>query len=486
MTESRSVEITLEGAGEAWDHVRVHTLTGREAISEPFFFDIGVACDPGHDLPEDLQPGDDLTLVIALEGQEIRRIHGVLDALHDDLETERDHPTYTLRLVPRISRLGLVQTQEIFLDRTVPDIIRAKFERHGFDGADVELRLLGEYPVREFVVQYQESDLAFVSRLAEHLGVSYFFEHRDGKDTIVFTDHPGGFRPAEGAAEVPFRGRGDRRDVFSLTADKRRVPTSYIVQDYNYRAPLVDLSASFDLEGGGGGGVVEYGNHVKTPEESERTARIRAEERGCRAKVFQGKSSRAEFSGGARITLTDHPRFEGPEALLLLSVEHEAHIPGFGEARSSAEHAYHNTFEAIPAAVPFRPRRVTPRPRIAGVLTGIIQAGPDGETGGIAKLDSEGRYTVQFHFDTTAPGEQKASHPVRMAQPFAGANYGMHLPLRPGTEVLLAFSNGDPDRPVIVGALYNAASPSPVAAASAQRHQIKSSTGAIFEFGSKS
>lgn len=485
MAETRNVDITLESGDQRLSHLRVAALSGREAISQLFTFDLDVVCDPGHDLPEEIVPGNEITLVFEIDGLEVRRVHGLLGPIRDNLDPS-DRASYRLRIVPRVFRLTLVETQEIFLDDTVPDIIRAKLERHGFGEADVEMRLLGTYPAREFVVQYRESDLAFISRLAEHLGISFFFEHQNGCDKLVFTDHTEGFRPAPGAEETRFHARRDNVDVFALSVSSDLVPTSYIVQDYNYRTPLVDLSASFDLESGNGGGVVEYGCHAKTPEESERLAKIRAEERLCRQKVFEGKSGRPGFSAGAKTTLSDHPKLPAPETLLLVEVDHEAHFAVFGEESSARETTYANTFRAIPAAVVFRPKRVTPRPQIHGVITGIVQPGADGETGGIAKIDSEGRYTIQFHFDTTAPGEQKASHPVRMAQPFAGSNYGMHLPLRPGTEVALAFAHGDPDRPVIVGALYNAASPSPVVASNAQRHQIKASTGAIFEFGSKS
>ncbi|MEZ4311749.1 MAG: type VI secretion system tip protein VgrG, partial [Polyangiaceae bacterium] len=179
-------------------------------------------------------------------------------------------------------------------------------------------------------------------------------------------------------------------------------------------------------------------------------------------------------------------RLPSPTTLLLIEVTHEATLPVFSEQKSGETGSYHNTFRAIPADVTFRPARVTPKPRIIGFVTGIIQAGSEGETGGIARLDTEGRYTVQFHFDTTQHGEEKASHAVRMAQPFAGPNYGMHFPLRRGTEVLLAFADGDPDRPVIVGAVYNASSPSPVVAANAHKHQLKHSSGAVFEFGTRS
>ncbi len=487
MADTRSVEVHLETKGKPWSHVRVHHLAGREAISEMFSFDVDIACDAGHDLPEEAFPGSEITIVVHIDQDEVRRFHGVLGPIRDHLDATGDGASYRLRVVPRAFRLTLVETQEIFLDKTIPDIIKTKFERHDFEAHEIELRLMSTYPVRDFVVQAHESDLAFVSRLAEHVGISYFFEHDGDVAKIVFTDHAEGFRPIERAKEVTFRPRGEKIDVFELDVVTDWVPTSYIVQDYNYRTPLVDLAASCDLDAGSGGGVVEYGSHTKTPEESERIARIRAEERACRRRVYSGKSILPPLQAGGRVTLLDHPKLQGPEALLVIEVLHEARIPMFSQEGDEARNAsYANAFRAIHASVPFRPKRVTPKPRIHGVVTGIIQPGPGGETGGVAKLDSEGRYTVQFHFDTTLPGEQRASHAVRMAQPFAGPSYGMHMPLRPGTEVLLAFTNGDPDRPVIVGALYNTASPSPVVASNATTHQIKSSSGAIFEIGSKS
>ncbi len=485
MAETRSVDVRIEGEGEAWRHVRVRALTGREAIGELFCFDVDVVCDADHDLPEGAAPGADVAIVVEIDGVEIRRVRGILGPIRDHLDALSDHASYRLRVLPGAFRLALVETQSIFLGRTIPEILEDKLDLHDIDAGGRAFRLLGSYPAREFVTQIGESDLAFVSRLAEHWGVSFFFEHVEGREQIVFTDHRDGFHPIEGAAEVPFRPRGDRTDVFALERVTDLVPTSYIVQDYNYRTPLLDLTGTYELETGSGGGVVEYGNHVKTPEESALLARLRAEERECRRRVYEGRSSRPELRAGGTFTLVDHPRIHEGLPLLVVSVEHEARIPVFAEAEGG-ETTYRNRFTAVPASVPFRPARRTPKPRIDGVVTGVIQPGPSGETGGVAQLDSEGRYTVQFHFDTATLEGQKASHPVRMAQPFAGAGYGMHLPLRPGTEVLVAFTNGDPDRPVIVGALYNTASPSPVAASNAQRHQIRANTGAIFEFGSKS
>ncbi|WP_437900728.1 type VI secretion system Vgr family protein [Sorangium sp. So ce124] len=473
--------IVLESEGETWHHVRVHKLSGREAISELFSFQIEVACDPGHDLPAEAVPGADITLILEVGGVEIRRIHGVLGPLKDHLDVLDEVATYGLCIVPHASRMALVETQEIYLDKSIPDIIRAKLER--YEALPFELRLMGTYPAREFVAQYQETDLAFMSRLAEHVGISFFFEHGDGHDKIVFTDHMAGFPIAD---ELPFLPRGGKRHFFALERTTGVAPSNYIVQDYNYRGPVDEILAWVAIEDGGGGGIVEYGTHAKTPDEAKRLARVRSEERACRLKVYEGKSGVPTLCAGTRPEVVDHPKLPGPLPLLLVEVEHEATLPLFSGEERAGEHSYLNTFRAVPASVPFRPARRTPKPRIAGVMTGIIQLGAEGQAGGVASIDSDGRYLVQIHFDTARPGEQRASHRMRMAQPFAGPNYGIHMPLRRGTEVLIAFTNGDPDRPVIVGALYNTKSPSPVVTANATQHQIKSSAGVLFQIGSKS
>lgn len=489
MSDTSTLSVHIESKGQRWEHVRVLELTGREAISEPFRFDLEVACDPDQLLPEQALPGAEVSVVFEDEGLEVRRIHGVLGPIRDRLDPAGDRRAYRLRVVPRASRLALVETQEIYLDLSIPEILRSKLEQHDIQPDELELRLMEKYAAREIVAQYRESDLAFVCRLCEHLGVSFYFEHEGGCDKLVFTDHAAGFRPLslpEGAERLTFRPRGEAADVFALELVTDQVPSNYIVQDYNYRSPQVDLTGLFELPSGSGGGVVEYGSHVKTPEEADRLARVRAEERLAGQRVYEGKSSRPALSAGRRATLADHPRLAGPEPLLFVEVTHHGVFPGFQGEGAGRKTTYTNTFRAIPGDVAYRPPRRTPRPVIHGVVTGIIQPGSNGETGGVADLDSEGRYTVQLHFDTADRQGQKASHRVRMAQPYAGANYGMHFPLRPGTEVLVAFANGDPDRPVIVGAMFNATAPSPVAAATATKHQLKSSSGAIFEFGSRS
>lgn len=482
MTPKRSFHVHLESAGAPWKNARVQRFSGRESISQLFSFDLEVVCDADSELPEKAYSGAEVSIVIEVDDQEVRRIHGQLGPILDRLEPIGDHRTYVVNVKPRAFWLTLVETQEIYLDLTIPEVIQRKLEMYGFGADDVEMRLRGTYPKRELVVQYGENDLAFISRLAEHLGISFFFEHESGKDKIVFTDSASGFRPLEGRDEVTFHPRGEAAGVFALHVTTDAVPGTYFVQDYNYRAPNLDPTGRYRLEPGGQGGVIEYGSHVKTPDEAEQMARIRAEERAATTKIYEGKSSEPTLEAGRRMALVDHPRLATREDLLLLEIRHEASMPFFHK-QDAEPPVYRSEFRAIPAGVVYRPPRRTPKPRMPSVVTGIIQPGPGGEVGGTARLDTEGRYTVQLHFDTAPPGGSKSSHPIRMSQPFAGQGNAMHFPLLPGTEVLVAFANGDPDRPVIIGALPNVTSPSAINVREARKHRLETSKGILVEFG---
>ena len=479
-----AVNAHLASDGEVWPHVRVRAVSGTEAISRAFAFEIELVGDREHDLPPRAIVGAEASLALELDGGVVRQVHGMIAAIRSRLEPTGDRSTHRLTLVPRAHRLALVETQEIFQDRSVPDILRAKLERHGFGAEDFELRLLRTYPAREFVVQFQESDWAFLGRLTEHLGIAFFFEHESGRDRLVFTDFAEGFRPVDDAEEVPFRGGGEARDVFALEVDQQLAPSSYVVQDYNHRMPRLETIAFFELESGNGGGLVDFGSHAKTVEEAAELASVRAGERLAQQRVYEGESAWIPLSAGRRVVLLDHPRLAGREPLLPIEVTHELTTPLF-EQDAGGSARYRSRFRAVPGALAYRPPRRTPRPRISGVVTGVVQPGPGGTTGGVPQLDDQGRYTVQLHFDTAPPGELKASRPVRLAQPFAGIGHGMHFPLRTGTEVAVAFVNGDPDRPIILGALYNAESPSPVTARDAHLNRITTASGAAIEISGK-
>jgi type VI secretion system secreted protein VgrG len=327
------------------------------------------------------------------------------------------------------------------------------------------------------VVQYRETDLQFISRLAEHWGICFFFEHYEGGERMVFADDGQGHVRVGYNADIPYRGRGEPMDVFKLELERKLVPAHYICRDYNYRTPLLNVQGEHRIEGAYAGAIVDYGSHCKTPDEAKLMARVRAEERGATREVYTGLSDQMQFHPGATFELNGHPRYGGE--MMLLEVRHEASqsVHGHGEG---AESTYSNTFRAIPASTPFRPPRLTPVPRIHGVVTGVVETG-SGLIQRYAKLDGEGRYRVKFLFDTAARGERQASKDVRMLQPSAGENYGVHFPLKPGTEVLITFLDGDPDRPLIVGSVPNPVTPTPVAEKIHRKSRIKSESGVIIE-----
>jgi type VI secretion system secreted protein VgrG len=459
------------------DRMQVRTLDGREAISGGYSFVVEVVTLGESELIQSQVVAADVDIVFEEDGVEARHVHGMVAQIDDLLDTEPDHHAYRIEIVPRTFRLSMVETPEVFLDMSVPDIVRAKLAMVGIGDDAIDLRLAGTYAPREFVVQYRETDLAFVSRLTENVGISYFFEQADGMEKLVLSDASSGHRPIVGDANIPFRGRGDPRDVFRIERRVRMIPAVYVMQDYNYRTPRVDLTSTYESGVGSAGGVVEYGAHHKTPLEGMALAAVRAEERESRHHYFEGDAAICRFAAGATFDLVDHARL--PDAkLLLVEVEHHV-VQTVMSTATGKESPYRCSFKAIEARRNYRPARVTPKPRIHGFLTATVEheLGEAPGLGRIARIDEHGRYMVRFHFDPGSAKRKRSSRPLRMVQPHAGPNYGMHFPLKPDAEVVVTFVDGDPDRPVIAGAVPNAVTASPVNRSNAMMHTIQTASG---------
>lgn len=478
----QAFRLRLDSSDFDASRVQVRRVVGREAISQPFSFEVELITTDPEGLDGDKVLGAAASLVFERDGHDVRSVHGMLASFVDLLDGEPEHRGYRVCLVPRLHRLTFVETQEVFLDLSVPDIVRQKLSLVNLAAsADADFRLLDKYAARDIVVQYRETDLAFVSRLCEHLGVSYYFDHESGADRVVFTDSNQGFLHLDHFASMPYAGRGERHDVFRLEAERRLFPAHYAVLDYDYRAPHLELTSTYEHPAGYAGGVAEYASHHRTPADGERLARIRAEERDAAHRFFRGESDLFEITAGAVVELTGHPRLDDAK-LLIVEVEHRV-SQAVGMHGGGGDDGYANVFKAVDASRTYRPPRVTPRPRIHGVLTAITEPAPKGSSGQIAQLDEQGRYTVRFFFDAAAgDGRQRSSAPVRMAQPHAGDGYGMHFPLKPSVEVTVSFVDGDPDRPIISGAVPNPVTSSPVTRREAVMNRIKTQSGALIEF----
>ncbi len=473
--------IRLNAAAFDISKVQVRRCVGREAISQPFSYDVDIVVTDSDGIDADDVVGSLVDLIFERVGNEVRTVHGMVASFIDLLDTRPAYNTYRLRVVPRIHRLTFVEKQEVFLNINVPDLVQQKLAEHGLGSGDVTFRLLEKYPMRDLIVQYKESDLAFIQRLMEHLGISYYFDQQGSNDKIIITDQNGGFERMDRLPSVHYQPRGEHASVFQISSERHLFPTSYIVYDYDYRAPNLELTSSYVHPKGYAGQIAEYGTHHRSPWDGNRLAKSRSEERDALSRYYTCDSDIVEMTAGLVVKLTHHPKLEDLQ-LLIVSVDHEADLSVGSEGGGSAQDAYKNKFRAVDVTRAYRPPRVTPRPRITGILNALTDVATPGSSGKVAQIDDMGRYTVRFFFDTADEARLRNSSPTRMAQSHAGENYGMHFPLRPNTEVQVAFLDGDPDRPVIIGAVPNPVISSPVTKSDAVFNRIKSQSGAVIEF----
>ncbi len=397
--------------------------------------------------------------------------HGIL-AGFEQLHQMDNYVFYRAVLVPKLWWLGLTHHNQVFLNQTVPQILETCLKDGGLSSLDFELRLQKEYPAWEYICQYRESHLAFVSRWMEREGIYYYFEQGSGGEKVILTDT----KVAHGAMpdgetlhySSPSGLQHFHREeiLFELRCLQQTLPKSVVLKDYNYETPSLELSGQADVAPQGRGEVYLYGEHFRTPTEGAALAGVRAEELRCRERVFAGSSTVPYLRPGYTFQVPDHYRADFNGTYLTTALTHEGSqaaylLAGLGGELTAGEREpyYRNTFEAVPAGVQYRPARVTAKARLYGTLNAKVDGAGSGQ---YAELDGQGRYKVVLPFDVSGRKDGKASAWVRMMQPYAGAGHGMHFPLHKGTEVLLTFIDGDPDRPVIAGAVPNAETPSVV------------------------
>ncbi|MDQ3003672.1 MAG: type VI secretion system tip protein VgrG, partial [Fibrobacterota bacterium] len=337
------------------------------------------------------------------------------------------------------------------------------------------------YTKREFTVQYNESDLDFVQRLLEEEGLFYFFNHEGDRDIMTISNKKDAVKPMPNSPKVPFRPEtgmtfetGEYID--SMLKSMKFVTGRATLKDYNYRTPDTKVVGFYEMEGPGE--YYHFGDHVKTTDEAKRLAQLRTEMFACEREIYRGTGVCRSARPGYRFTL-EHAGAEGFNGdYLITRVTHKGDIASdqdngtVEQARRPAPH-YTNSFEAIPAKVQFRPQLVTPKPKAPGILTAKV----DGQKGSYAYLDEEGRYRMKLFFDRSEDGEGKASKAIRLAQPYAGAGYGMHFPLHTDTEIAVGFVDGDLDRPIGLGAIPNPGKGTPVNAGNKSQNMIKSHSG---------
>jgi type VI secretion system secreted protein VgrG len=441
-----------------------------ERLSEPYFFDLSVVSER-HDLNGDKLLGQPVTVSVKLPGGGTRPFHGLVtrfvrtgEQTAGTTQSSRQLYRYQLRLQPWLWFLSRTADCRIFQNKSVKEIFEAVVKGHGFN--DYRLSLTGEYQQLEYCVQYRETDFNFVSRLLEAAGIFYFFEHHDGQHVMVLADDASVFKAEPGYDKVKFQqaqsGRTTADTIQSWSVEQTVQPGSYATTDFNFEKPTVSLLKSVSLARShafSGFEVFDYpaDPQVLEPSAVEGVAKLRLAEAQVGYERYHGTSSDcAGLRTGAKFNLTDHPQaaFNLP-AYVIVGTEHA--ITSNQYASGDGGHSMAVAIEAIDAKARFRPARTTPKPIIQGTQTAMV-VGPSGEE---IYTDKYGRVKVQFPWDRQGKEDENSSCWMRVAQVWAGKNWGaMHIP-RIGQEVLVSFLEGDPDRPIITGRVYNAASMPP-------------------------
>lgn len=467
------------------DTFGVVRFQGEEGLSRPYNFEIMlVSTNMDIDLAKVVQSPARLT-VHRDEGDDA--VYNGILANFEQLYQVGGFCFYRTYLVPKLWWLSLTHHNQVILDKSVPDFLSDVLKDGGLTGLDFEFRLQGEYPPQDYVCQYGETHLNFISRWCEREGIYYYFEQSPNGEKVIFTDSwnshadfPQGktlrLKPGSGLEAMKMD-----EVIRALSCRRSLVPGNVFMKDYNYLKPSLDITGAASVDPDGRGQIYLYNEHFRTPEDGNRLAKIRAEAILCRREEFRGEGSVPYMIPGFTFDLQDHFRKEFNQKYLTLDVGHEGNQTGYllsGIKESVAEQEaaiyYRNNFTCIRSDIQYRAEAKHEKTRIAGTIVAKIDAAGSGK---YAELDANGRYKVVLPFDLSGRKDGKGSAWVRMAQPYAGSGHGMHFPLHKDTEVLLTFIDGDPDRPVIAGAVPNPERPSPITDANQTMAAITSSGG---------
>ena len=429
---------------------------GREEMSRLFEFELDLLSEDNNINPNDIV-GANVTFGIKMADDEPRLFNGQVIAFMSGDEDKREHRNYRAIVVPWLWMLTKTSDCRIFQEMTAPDIIEQVFSDLGF--SDFEIKANGTHPERTYCVQYRETDFNFVSRLMEEEGMYYYFKHEDGKHTLVVSDQKTGYTRLE-PNRIHFpRDTGGRAMDDHITNWERRYEFrtgKWAQTDYNFETPSVGLmsteSTVMSIPNTDKFEKYDYPGVFANPSDGRDLTKLRMEEEEAAHDVVSGTSLVKPFSPGYKFTIGEHKSSsESGQGFVLTMVEHFASEPMAYETGARVTDPYYNRFNCIPDATVFRAQRTTMRPHVQGPQTAVV-VGPAGEE---IYTDEYGRIKVQFHWDREGEENENSSCWIRVAQFWAGNKWGAHYWPRIGHEVVVTFLEGNPDKPLVIGSVYN-------------------------------
>ncbi len=464
----------------------VLSISGREDLNQPWRYEINFTC-TDKQIPVDAilrqsasltfqtpHIAEQLTKISSLEKpQPPRTLYGVITEF-SLLSINKDEAHYQVVLQSRLALFANDQYCAIYQNQSVVSVVEAVLRQHGFTGVDYRLELKDEYPAREFITQWHESDLAFIQRLLSDVGIWFYFEsHHDHHcDVLVLSDNEQGY---DDAGHIVFKAPsgmvdGKQNSIWNLQFSSSIQPQSVMTKDYNYRTASADQHSSLNTQPKDvttAGIDYRYGEHHKDKgdntqiESGQWYSKIRHEAHLSQKWIIRGECNDYHLIPGQHIII-DNCEIGGLEqGIIILSTE--------SYADRSESYQCHFTAIAYDVLKPYRPIPLS-WPQVSGTLPARVTS-PDNDTYGY--IDTQGRYRVKFDFDLKSWKKGEESLWVRFAKPYAGDRYGFHFPLIDGTEVAIAFTEGNPDRPYIAHAMHDSTHPDHVATANKHRNVIR-------------
>ncbi len=444
-TGERALSIAVSGTATGFIPVGFHA---EEAISTPFVLTIDFYAS-GAPLSPDSYLFQPLSLTVARPGGPQRYFNGMIRRLTTHGTALRGYGFYRFEVVPKLWFLNQTIDCRIFPDASVTDILQTIF---GETGITYETKLQGSPATRPYTTQYNETDLAFVSRLMEEEGLYYYFEHTESAHTLVILDYNGAFQAISNGS-LTFAETGGNYDV--LTAFRLCNETAWgsvTLSDYDpvsVNQPSGTSSTLLKASGASQRAVYLWPGRSAETDILNNRAKFQSEAADAAAALYEGGSQHEGFFPGGRFTLATDPMTGDSNAQFVIQrVVHDFSDPTW--LAGGGDISYRNSFTAFPNATTWRQPFATPRPRMTGVYSAVVLTAS-------GEIDSEaiGRIKVQFFWDHRQSETGSNAIWVRVIQPWSGNGWGwQHMP-RQGSEVAVAFMYGDPDQPVVIGCFYN-------------------------------
>jgi type VI secretion system secreted protein VgrG len=441
------------------DQLLLSSFHGREQLGALFAYNVDLLHpDGGQDVILDELVGDNASIRLQMETDEMKdtRYFNAIIASLTFTGREDAFGTYRARLVPWLWLLTRTSDCRSFQDKTVQQIMEKVFTDYGFkDSKDFRFDLRGSYKPKPFCVQYNETAFNFVSRLMEHEGIYYWWEHSNGHHTMVITDdmvsHT--FNPLR--KEIESRsGRSVKGGyLYNLQVQKNVSSGAFALNDYNFKSPKEDLRSRMTQEKQQAASHFEhfeYPGFYRDAEEGATLSKIRLQEVQANHHWICANSTARAMAAGYKFQLTRADREDLERNYLIVSSTIAVEVNDYKTGSGSAP-KFECQIRGIPDDGVFRSPRLTPKPAVRGPQPALV-VGPPGEE---IYCDENGRVKVHFYWDRRSEANAESSKWVRVSQPSAGGQYGFMSVPRIGQEVLVEFMNGDPDQPIVTGRVYN-------------------------------